>query len=439
MNCCTPINATFSQRSKLKKSQERPVLIVGAGLSGLSCARRLQDGGVPFLILEADEQIGGRIKTDQVDGFLLNHGFQVLQMAYPEARKLLDYSLLDLKPFAPGAIIRIGQRFHRISDPRRRPRDLWQTLKAPIGTLQDRLKMVWLMRSLVKPDISDLFRLPDSPTSDFLKNEGFSETIIERFMRPFFAGVCLDNEIGASSRVFRYVFRIFAEGGVALPAQGMKAIPEQLAEGLPADSIRLNTRVNSVDPGKVILESGDIIQADTIVVATDGPGVERLLNKPTATGSCGEWCLYFEARRPPVDAPYLILNGDNKGWVNSLTVPSAVSPSYAPEGKSLISVVVIGHQSEEANTVRTVVRKELLEWFGPSAEAWRHIKTYQLSHALPEQRPPVPDPTTIPEPETPGLYVCGEHNSVPGIQWALLSGRQTAEHIIEMASDYRSY
>ena len=415
-------------------SPDEKIIIIGAGLSGLSCARRLQQSGVPFQILEAEGQIGGRIKTDLIDGFLLNHGFQVLQAAYPEAQRLLDYRRLDLKPFAPGAIIRMGNRFHRIADPRRRPRDLWRTIRAPIGTIGDRLKMVRLMHRLAKSDLSELFLLPDMPAIEFLKNEGFSETIINRFFRPFFAGVCLDPEIEASSRVFRYVFRIFADGEVVLPSRGMSAIPEQLAESLPTGSILFNTRVESIDPGMVVSVSGDKIRAGTVVIATEGPEALRLMKKPAPQDSRGEWCLYYETDRPPMNEPFLILNGGGKGWVNSLTIPSAVASSYAPEGRTLLSTVVIGHQTENADTIEEMVRKELLKWFGASTEAWRHIKTYQISHALPEQRPPVPNPTTSPEPEVPGLYVCGEYNSVPGIQWSLLSGRRTAEHILKNRS-----
>ncbi len=78
------------------------VLIVGAGLSGLSCALWLHEGGLSVLVLEASDGIGGGVRTDEVEGFLLDRGFQVFLMAYPEAQRVLDYGALDFKPFYPG-------------------------------------------------------------------------------------------------------------------------------------------------------------------------------------------------------------------------------------------------------------------------------------------------------------------------------------------------
>jgi len=417
--------------------RHKEVIIVGAGLAGLSCARRLMKDDMPFLLLEADHRIGGRLKTDRNDGFILNHGFQVLQTAYPEARRVLDYDRLALRPFAPGAIIRIGGDFHRIADPWRRPSDLWSTLTAPIGTMADRLRVIRLVINLRRGTFVRIFQNHDLPTIEFLRSEGFSETIIQKFFKPFFAGVCLDPEIKASSRVFRYVFRIFAEGMVALPSEGMAAIVDQLGSDLPPERIRTGIRVQSIHPGGVELKTGEHIDGSAVVLATDGPETARLLGVPGSIGSRGEWCLYFAAEKSPTDGPYLVLNGNGTGWINSLTVPSSVAPSYSPAGQHLISVVVIGHQSADNVTVETMVRQELTEWFGRMVSEWRHLKTYRIVHALPEQNPPMPDPTRPSAAIRPGIYVCGEYGSVPGIQWAMLSGSQTAEEVLKMMNSNR--
>jgi len=407
------------------------VIIVGAGLAGLSCARRLMDANVPFVILEADERIGGRLKTATVDGFLLDRGFQVLQTAYPEARRVLDYGRLELRPFAPGAMVRIAGKFYRIADPKRRPGDLWQTATAPIGGVFDRLRMVNLAMKVRRGSVSDIFQQPDMNTVDFLRAEGFSEKIIQTFFIPFFGGVCLDPRIEVSSRVFKYIFRIFAEGDVALPAQGMAAIPAQLAESLPQDSIRTAARVESIQQGEVELTSGEKIRGQAVVLATEGPETGRLAELSAPGGSLGELCLYYAAKNPPVDNSYLVLNGEGSGMVNSLTVPSVVAPTYAPDGQQLVSVVVIGHMDVDDNMVERAVRSELTEWFGPAVEGWRHLKTDRIRHALPEQPPPVPDPTVAADPIRPGIFVCGEYGSVPGIQWAMLSGRHAAEAVLK--------
>ena len=407
------------------------VIIVGAGLTGLACARRLAAAGVPFLILEADRRIGGRLKTDQVDGFLLDHGFQVLQTAYPEARRNLDYDRLELKPFAPGAIIRTKDKFYTVADPRHRPQKLWSTATAPIGTIGDRLRMIKLASKVGRAKVSALFERPDTFTIDFLRTEGFSEKIIEKFFIPFFRGISLDPDIEVSSRVFQYIFRIFAAGDVALPAAGMGAIPAQLAENLPDGSIRTGARVGSIHHNRVVLTSGETINGQTVVVATEGPQTAKLLGEPLTIDSRGELCLYYAAEAPPVEEPYLILNGDGTGWINNLTIPSQVAPSYAPPGQTLISVVVIGNLSADDVSVESAVRGQLTAWFGSQVRAWRHLKTYRITHALPAQPPPMPDPTVPVLSHKPGIFISGEYGSVPGIQWAMLSGRHAAEAVMK--------
>jgi len=406
------------------------VIIVGAGLAGLACARRLAAAGIPFVILEADRRIGGRIKTDRIDGFLLDHGFQVLQTAYPEARRNLDYDRLELKPFAPGAIIRTEDKFYTVADPRHRPQKLWSTATAPIGTIGDRLRMIKLASKVGRAKVSALFESPDMLTIDFLRTEGFSEKIIEKFFIPFFRGISLDPDIEVSSRVFQYIFRIFAAGDVALPAAGMGAIPAQLAENLPDGSIRTGTRVGSIHHKKVVLTSGETINGQTVVVATEGPETAKLLGEPLTIDSRGELCLYYAAEAPPVEEPYLILNGDRTGWINNLTIPSQVAPSYAPPGQTLISVVVIGNLSADDVSVESAVRGQLTAWFGSQVRDWRHLKTYRITHALPAQPPPMPDPTVSLLSHKPGIFISGEYGSAPGIQWAMLSGRHAAEAVM---------
>lgn len=413
------------------KITDADVVVVGAGLAGLSCARHLMNRSVSCIVLEADDRIGGRLKTDVLDGFLLNHGFQVLQTAYPEARRQLDYQRLDLKPFAPGAIIRVAGKFMRVSDPRRCPQDIWSTLTAPIGTFSDRLRMIRMAYSARRGSISNLFQRPDMTTLEYLQSRRISATMIERFFKPFFGGVCLDPAIQASSNVFKYVLRVFAEGDVSLPGQGMGAIAGQLAEDLPKGMIRTGTRVESVRPGGAVLTSGQTIKCRAVVLATDGPQTMRLLGKPASMISQGELCLYFAAEKAPVNDPYLILNGEGTGVINSLTVPSIVAGSYAPAGEALISVVLIGQLAIDDKTAESAVRKELADWFGPIVQKWRHLKTYRIQHALPAQPPPIPDPTVPAKPVKPGIYICGEYQSVPGIQWALLSGRHAAEAVIK--------
>ncbi len=396
----------------------------------MSCARHLQDKGVSFRLLEASDRIGGRVKTDRVDGFLLDRGFQVLQTAYPVVRRTLINYPLRLKRFPPGVVIHRDDRLYTLADPRRCPKYFWETMTAPVGTLADRLRMLKLARKVCRASDESLFQEPESTAVAFLKASGFSEKMIRSFFNPFFGGVCLDPQIRASSRVLQYVFRMFATGDAALPENGMEEIPRQTSRTIPTERILTGVRVDRVAEGKVVLENGREWRTRAVVLATEGPEVQRLLGRPDPNGSVGETCLYFSTNQPPIKQPFLVLNGDAKGPVNNVAFPSMVSSAYAPPGRHLVSVVVLGLPSGNASGVESHVRAQLGEWFGPMVRRWRHLKTYLIRHALPQQFPPTSDPTVPQPPVGPGIFVCGEYGSLAGIQWAMLSGHLTAETVI---------
>ena len=255
------------------------VLIVGAGLAGLCCARRLQNQGIRCLLLEAANSVGGRIRTDVVDGFRLDRGFQVFLTSYPEAKQILDYDGLRLRSFLPGALVRHGGRFHQLTDPWRRPFAALRSLFSPIGSFADKLRVARLRSRSLKGTLEERFRDPETTTLKSLQDAGFSTAMIERFFRPFLGGIFLDSELDTSSRMFHFVFRMFSLGSASLPAEGMEAIPRQLASGLPPDSVRLGTRVVGVQSGSVRLDTGEEIKGRAVVVATEGAGAAQLLGR----------------------------------------------------------------------------------------------------------------------------------------------------------------
>lgn len=403
------------------------VIIIGAGLSGLACALALQEGGLRPLVVEAATRPGGRIATDEVAGFRLDRGFQVLQTWYPAARHWLDYDALDLRPFYPGALVRCDGQFYRVSDIWRRPEALAEMVRSPIGTFGDKLRLLRLRRRALAGDLDHLYARRESDAPTLLRGLGFSEQIIARFFRPFFAGVFFEPDLAVSSRAFEFVFRAFALGDTALPARGMGEIPRQLAARLPPDCIRYGQRCIGIEGQEVHLADGGAYRAAAIVIATDGAAAAHLLGRP-APPTRGTTCLHFAAARAPIDGPYLVLAADERGPINSLLCPSNLAPAYAPPGQALVTVNCFGTAADPA-ALEVAVRQQLADWFGAAVADWRLLRVYQLPAALPVQAPPVMAPAPV-RPVRPGLWVCGELVAPPSIHWALVSGERSAAAVL---------
>ncbi|MGJ8696050.1 MAG: NAD(P)/FAD-dependent oxidoreductase [Verrucomicrobiaceae bacterium] len=401
-----------------------PVLIIGAGLSGLSCALHLHKKNIPFQILEASDAVGGRVRTDQVDGFLLDRGFQVFLDAYPKAGQLLDLPALDLKPFAPGALVFDGSKLHPVMDVFRRPTSALSSALAPIGTLADKLRVALLRFKLLKESQAT----PDQTTESFLQHFGFSPRIIDTFFRSFYGGIFLENDLRTSSKMFEFTFRMFTKGSATLPAQGMQAIPNQLASQLPADSIRLNTPVTSISEKTITLASGETITASHIVLATNSHHAAQLL--PTFAPQAPTWRsvtnLYFATNTPPFTEPIIALNGTRKGLINNIAILSNIAPSYAPADQALLSISLLGLHSRE--NLPELIQEELQSWFGPTAQSYRHLRTDLIPHALPEQ---APGQTSTSPLKINNTYLCGDHTTTASIEGALISGQKTAQQIIK--------
>ena len=400
-------------------------VVVGAGVAGLCCARELHAAGLDVLVLERKDGPGGRVRTDVVDGFLLDRGFQVLLTAYPEARRALDYERLGLRAFESGALIRHGNRFVRLADPFRHPLRALESLRDAPGSVPDKLRVARLRRRLARGSINEILTAPQVTTAEALRLEGFSSGLVDSFFRPFLGGIFLDPALETSSRLFAFVFKMFSEGEAALPAAGMQAIPRQLAEGLPEAAVRYGATVESAGPGEVVLAGGERIAAASVVVAADGHEAARLI-AVEAPGAHGVTTLYYAAERSPVGEPLLVLDGDGDGPVNDLCVPSDVAPSYAPPGAALVSATVLGVPALDDAALDEAVRAQLRGWFGAQVDAWRLLRALRLPFALPAQPPAALTPAERPVRLHEGLFVCGDHRDTASLQGAMLSGRRAA-------------
>jgi phytoene dehydrogenase-like protein len=417
-----------------------PVVIVGAGLSGLNCARDLTAAGVPVLVLEADDGVGGRVRTDEVEGFRLDRGFQVFFTAYPAARRVLDYGRLRLHAFRPGALVRADGGFHRLLDPIRAPADALAGLLAPVGTLGDKLRVLTLRRRALATPVSEMFEARERPIHEELRELGFSDRMVTRFFRPFLGGIFLDPALATTSRMLYSVYRMLSEGDTTLPEGGMGRIPEQMAEALPAGSIRLGTRVAALRRegdrvAGVTLGNGEVLPARAVVVATnvaDAAGLTGATHTPAPRGVA---CVYFATRRAPVDEPLLVLDGEARGPVLNLCVPSVVAPGYAPAGWHLVSATVVTDPAATDAALEAEIRAQMAEWFGSDAVgAWRALRTYRIPWAQFDQSPGMLEPKGRPVRRGPGLFVCGDHVENASINGALHAGARAAAAVLAEAT-----
>ena len=403
------------------------VCIVGAGLAGLACARYLTRSGIETRVLEASDGVGGRVRTDVVDGFRLDRGFQVLLTQYPEPHHQLQMDKLELCRFEPGALVRVGGQFYRVSDPLRRPRTIWDTVRAPIGTLADKARLGALILDVRRATSRELLRRPDRSTIAELRARGFSTKMIDAFWRPLFAGIQLDPELEVSSRRFTLILAMLAEGDAAVPARGMGAIPEQLAAELPDGSITLRAPVEEITADGVALADGRRIDARAVIVATPVPVAAELLGFADP-GSRPVSNVQFGADTAPIPDRLVVLNGERRGPASNLAVMSNVAATYAPPGRALISVEVPGPLVPDDSELLAAVRAQLRDWFGVAVDRWDHLRTLRIPHGHPDQRPGFSPKQPIRLDE--GRYVCGDHRDTASIQGAMYSGRRAASVVL---------
>ncbi len=396
-------------------------------MAGMACARTLQSAGIDALVVEAGDGPGGRVRTDLLDGYQLDRGFQILLTAYPELSRWFDLDSLDLRHFAPGARVWNGARLHTVGDPLRRPMDLLPTITAPIGSIADKLRLLRLLLSVRSGSAADLLRRPDMTTADRLRSAGFSQRFIDSFMRPLFAGIQLDPDLEVSSRRFEMILRMLAVGSSTVPAKGMGELSLTMASGLAEGSIEYATSVSAVDGSTVTFTGGTHRSARAIVVATDGPTASRLLRGVRDPGSRPAAAVWFSMAEPPARGKHILLDGTGAGPARNIAVMSEVAPEYAPAGRSLLVAAVPGDAALES-PLEASVRTQMKGWFGPVVDFWETLRIDVIAHGQPLQAPPFSPKQSVRVDES--IWVCGDHRDTASIQGALFSGRRTAESVL---------
>jgi hypothetical protein len=382
----------------------------------------LHAAGLPVRVIEASDGVGGRVRTDAIDGHLVDRGFQVLLTGYPEAHRQLDLEALDLRAFDPGAVVYLGGRRSVIADPFRAPGRLIESALSPVGSPFDKLRVAALRHRLRRPHPATLLQGDDMTTREALERAGFSDRMIDRFFRPLFGGIQLDRDLATSRRMFDVIFRTLSDGDSAVPARGMQAIPEQMAATLPPGTIELGVAARAVRPGAVDTDAGTI-DAHTVVVACEGPAAATLLGlDPVGSKTAG--AVWFTAPHPPADDRLVFLDGDGGPALN-VAIMSNVAPAYAPPGRATVVAAMPGLIDGD---LEALARRTLRSWWGGQVDGWDVLAVHRIPHGQPDRG--IPLHPKLPVHLADGLFVCGDHRDTASIQGAMYSGRRCAEAIL---------
>jgi len=395
------------------------VVVVGAGLAGLSAAVRLRKAGCDVQVLESAEHAGGRLATTRIDGFVVDRGFQVLNTGYPRAADL-DLAALELGWFERGAVVRVDGRAHRVVDPRHRPTAAPGLLTAPIGSLAEKAALAaFSVRTAYSP-VRRLLAAPERSAAERLRAAGVGGAALERFLRPFLAGVLLEDELATSSHYLDLLWRSFVRGSIGLPAAGMQAVGEQLADRVGDARVQRGVSVTSVTSGSVRTDDG-ACSARAVVVATDPSTAARLLPGVDASAPRQVTTHFHVLPESPWSSPLIVLGQPGGRLVNSVVLTDA-QPRYSPDGRALVA------SSSLSPTIEAEVRDEVARAHGVAAADLDHLTTVTVPGAQPAAVPPLQlrRPVDLGD----GLYVCGDHRDTPSIQGAMASGARAARAVL---------
>lgn len=421
------------------------IIIIGAGLAGLTCARELVKEGRRVLVLEASEQVGGRVRTDMhEDGYRLDRGFQVLFTAYPAAQRHLNFADLKQRVFEPGALLAREGKLYELADPLREPGRLLTDVLNPLISATDKLRVLRLRTEVTRLTTAEIFAGKGQPgqrdesTEEYLRRLRFSEEgFIANFARPFYGGIFLDRSLSTSARMFRFVFRMLAAGQVMLPAEGMQRVPEMLAAALPPGSLRYRARVSSIqiEEGRVKgvrLSNGESLAAEQVVVATDSTSAQRLTGLTLPTEARGCVCVYFGGKERLYAQRKIVLNTAAEAYVNHAVLLSNIAPTYAPPRRHLLSATILDPGTNDDEQIARRALDDMANWFPQSKlKNWQMLGVYHVPFAQLVQPPGFFDMLTPNTTRTSGLYLAGEYTTSSSIQGAMHSGEHAARALLK--------
>jgi protoporphyrinogen oxidase len=418
---------------------DQKVIIVGGGISGLTAAVYLRRNNVPFELFEATDRVGGKLKTDIDDGYLLDRGFHLFFTAYPEAKLLLDYKSLGFRKIEKGVIILHDGKETIVQDQLRGFLNMVNVFSFPFGTFWDKVKLLRFRWKIWGLSYNDIFRKFEIKTSLSLRKLGFSKVLTEKFFKPVLNTIYLENELKTSRRLFEFICKMIASGDVVLPESGIEAIPKQLAAMAGMENIRTNCRVVDIEGSRVILESGEVIVAGKVLLATELSGLAGKFFDEDQSTPRSVTCLQYEAKTSPFSKPYIAVNAGDNSLISSIVVISDLVPSYSSSGKKLIYVSVNGKMVEGDEKVEAAIRKELTDLIGNKADNWKLLKVHRIENAVSGQVSVLGKRSTKTLKINDKLFICGDHLLYSNVNGAMLSGRLVAEVLIKEFQSHIRY
>ncbi|MFF0202616.1 NAD(P)/FAD-dependent oxidoreductase [Streptomyces sp. NPDC005017] len=423
----------------LQPAFQADVVVVGAGVAGLSAAQRLTSAGVSTAVLEAAPCPGGRMSTEKVDGFRLDRIGQLLSTAYPELALTPGLGALVLRRFDPGVLLHGDGRRHRVGAPVQRgsARGALHAVRAfasaprpqqpgnPVGTAVDQARLGAALARLAAVPVERLLARPEAPAGQALVARGLPARTVDGFLRPLLAALLCDPGLSTSSRCADLALRAFASGRLCVPEGGAEVLPELLARTLPPGTVHTGVRVTSVSTTSVTTAEHGEFRCRAVLLATDARTAAELLPGLRVPDFHPVTVLHHTTDLPPRTGASLLLDADRGGPVSHTAVISEVDPARAPAGRALISSTVLGTPPPD---VDTAVRTHLARLYGTSTSRWETLAVHHTPEAVPAMRPPhdLHRPVRL----LAGLYVCGDHRDTSSIQGALHSGHRASTAIL---------
>lgn len=408
------------------EATEIKINIIGAGISGLIAAHLLEDYGFNPVVWEADDRVGGRMKTDIVDGYQLDRGFQVLLDQYPSLKKYLGYDALELQALLPGAAVLKGNKINYFGDPQRAFSHFWASAFGPVARISDLIKLYKLKQELSNKDLRAHFDGEEQSSLNFLKGYGFSDKVIDNFFKPFYSGIFLENELNTSAKMLQFVYALFAKGNAAIPRKGIEEAPRQIAKKLKRTRFHFNTKIDHIKDGKLIIEGVEEIESDITLIACDPSRlISQLANDSILWNSLDTF--YYEVDKDVFGKAIIGLDPDNQ-LVNHLFYPQSIATASKGRGH-LLSLNMVNQKLQSQNDVQDRLERYLKNKLG--LRKYQLIKHYQIKQALPQFGSMQYDISAEESQLTENVFLLGDQQVNPSQNAAILSAEAAVSAIVD--------